>query len=231
MPKIDWAPGAGRRGRPIRRVVGMGQKQGLIVLCALFGLSVLVAGYAAIGGFDQPAKAAAGASGGAYGSGADGASGGSGGAPAANTPADPAAASKVLQASTQHYADVFAQGQKIVGHTRYADQAAYGKAFSDAKSPAAQFSAYRISPNPEADASYSAAATAARKKFGSHRPSAALGAWSTDMVKAKTDLSAWVGVAVRFQTGGASQGDLDAAAAKVTADLAAAKADAVAAGG
>ena len=32
MPKIDWTPGTGRRGRPLRKLVGMDQRQGLIAL-------------------------------------------------------------------------------------------------------------------------------------------------------------------------------------------------------
>ena len=35
MPKIDWTPGAGRRGRPIRNMLGITQRQGLILMGAL----------------------------------------------------------------------------------------------------------------------------------------------------------------------------------------------------
>jgi hypothetical protein len=231
MPKIDWTPGSGRRGRPIRTVLGLTQRQGLILMGALSGTMVLLAGFAAIGGFDGTAKAATSQS-------AGGAAGGGAavhpGSPATSTtaiPADPAKAAKLVQSSTQHYADLFAQGQKIVGHTRYGDQKAYGEAFADPKSAASLLAAYRTKPNPEADSSYSAAFADAGKAFGSTEPPAVLGTWSKDMVKVKTDLSAWVETAVQYQSGGAGQSDLDAAASKVTADLAAAKQDAGAVGG
>ncbi len=190
---------------------------------------LLLAGYAAIGGFDGSAKAATSQS--------PGGSGGLSQDPAAiatatsAVPADPAKASKLLQASTQHYADLLAQGQKIVGHTRYADPKAYGQAFTDPKSPAALFAAYRTKPNPEADSSYSDAFTKAGAAFGTATRPAALEKWSSAMVKAKNDLSAWVTLAVQYQSSTASQPDLGAAAALVTGDLATAKADAVAAGG
>ena len=230
MPKIDWTPGSGRRGRPIRNVLGITQRQGLILMGALSGTMMLLAGFAAIGGFDGTAKAATSQSSG----GADG--GGAAdhpvppGTPTTTIPADPAKAAKLVQSSTQHYADLFAQGQKIVGHTRYADQKAYGEAFANSKSAAALFAAYRTTPNPEADSTYSAAFADAGNAFGSTAPPAVLGTWSKDMVKVKTDLSTWVQTAVRYQSSAASQSDLEAAASKVTADLAAAKTDAGAVG-
>jgi hypothetical protein len=231
MPKIDWTPGTGRRGRPIRKMLGITQRQGLILMAGLAGVMVLLAGFAAIGGFDGSAKAATsqGSAGAASGGGAARQPGPS--TPTTTIPADPAKATKLLQASTQHYADLFAQGQKIVGEKRYADQKAYGEAFANPKSAAALFAAYRTKPNPEADSTYSAAFAEAGKAFGSTAPPAVLGQWSADMVKVKTDLSAWVGTAVQYQSSAASQGDLDSAAAKVTADLAAAKADAALVGG
>ncbi|NUR27513.1 MAG: hypothetical protein HOV83_17005 [Catenulispora sp.] len=218
MPKIDWTPGLGRRGRPLRRILGMGQRQGLIVLFSLAAVMVLVATISALGGFDDAPSASERYAGGAQN--VDGA----GGVPVVNDGAKGSAkAVELLQASTQHYSDLFAAGQKIIGTTRYADPAAYGRAYADPKSPAAQFVKYRQSPNPESDTSYLQTEDQAAAAYGG-RPKA-LRQWSSDMSKVKWDLGDWVAAAARFQRGEASQAELDAAAAKVTQDLAAAKGD------
>jgi hypothetical protein len=228
MRKIDWNPGLGRHGRPIRTLVGITQRQGLIVLSVLSGVMVLLAGYAAIGGFDHPVAAATSSAGRASGGG----SGGPGGGPAVVTssvspvPADPAKASKLLLASTQHFADMFAAGQKIVGHTRYADMRTLSQAVANKNSPAAQLIAYRDKPNPEADVTYTTALNQASQAFGTGTRPSGLEAWSTDMGKVHSDLTSWIGIAAQYQSSAATQADLDAAAAAVTADLTAAKADA-----
>jgi hypothetical protein len=231
VPKIDWNPGTGSRGRPIRTVLGIDQRQALILLSVLSGVMVLTAGYAALGGFDNPAAASAsspGASGGA-------AAGGGPGPRVATTsvspiPADPAKASKLLLASTQHYADMFAAGQKIVGHTQYPDLKAQSQAVATKTSPAAELIAYRQAPNPEADVTYLTVLSQAQAAFGTASPPAVLGTWSTDMGKVHDDLSSWVDTAVRYQSSSASQAQLNAAAGVVTADLAAAEAVATKAG-
>lgn len=227
MPKIDWTPGLGRHGRPLRRVLGMGQRQGLLVLSGLAAVIVLLAVVSALGGFsDDPAPAGAadraGTSQNADGAAADGAAG-------ADGLKGSAEASKVLTDSVQHYADLFATAQKIVGTTAYPDLMAYSKAYADPKSPAAVLAKFRISPNPESDTSYQAAADKAAAAYGKHR--SALNQWSHDMEQAKEDLASWIATAARFQQGAAKQADLDAAAVLVTKDLATAKGDIAAATG
>jgi hypothetical protein len=220
MPKIDWTPGSGAHGRPIRKMVGIDQRQGLILLSVVSGVMVLLAGFALIGGFNDPAPATK-----PPGLAADA----DRVAPTTTVspiPADPAKASKLLLASTQHYADMFAAGQKAVGHTRYANAKAASDAVADSGSPAAQLIAYRSKQNPEGDVGYTAAADDAFKAFGTAAPPTVLATWSTDMGKVHSDLTSWVGIAVKYQSGAAAQADLDAAATAVTADLAAAKTDA-----
>ena len=222
MPKIDWNPGRGRRGRPLRRVLGMGQHQGLLVMYGLAAVAVLFAFAAAFGVFDgsspKPAAPVAGA-----------ANTDSDGAPAAgaspSAPPDSSKATELLMASVQHYADLLATGQKIVGHTRYPSMSAYDDAFGDPRSPAAALAKFRSTPNPEADTSYlDAEQQAAAAYGGDHR--GALSQWLDDMAKAKTHLGQWVVTAGQYQQGSATQAALDAAVGAVNQDLANARSDA-----
>ncbi|WP_194907644.1 hypothetical protein [Catenulispora rubra] len=217
MPKIDWNPGRGRRGRPLRRVLGMGQQQGLLVMYGIAAVVVIFALAAAFGAVGGASPNAAGASGGAN-TNSDGS--GTGTAPA--VPKDSSKSTRILLASVQHYADLLASGQKIVGHTSYPGIAAYGQAFSDPKSPPAQFVKFRTAPDPEGDTTYLAAASQAAAAYGGDH-GGALDQWTNDMAKAKSDLGGWIVTAVRYQQGAATQATLDAAAATVTQDLATAK--------
>ncbi|NUR57646.1 MAG: hypothetical protein HOV87_02900 [Catenulispora sp.] len=223
MPKIDWTPGLGRRGRPLRRVLGMGQRQGLIVLSGLAAVIVLLAVISALGGFDDSGGVAADYRGRTDPNADGGAAGGADGAAGADGLTGSAEASKLLTASVQHYAGLFADGQKIVGTTHYPDAAAYGKAFLDKKSPAAALSAFRISSSLESDTSYLAAGNKAGAAYGHHH--SALNQWTRDMEQARADLASWVETAVQYQQAAAKQADLDAAASLVTQDLAKAQAD------
>lgn len=227
MSKIDWTPGHGRRGRPLRRVLGMGQRQGLLVMYGIAAVAVVFAMAAAFGAFDgSPAESAS--TGHDGGSGASGGSGAQGPESPKNT--DTSKSTQLLLGSVQHYADLLASGQKIVGHTHYAGIAAYGQAFSDAKSPAAVFAKYRESPNPEADTTYTDAEQQAAAAYGGdHR--GVFDQWLNDMAKVKSDLGDWVSTAARYQQGSASQTALDSAAASVTQDLAKARTDADSLGG
>lgn len=216
MPKIDWTPGQGRRGRPLRRVLGMGQRQGLLVMYGLALVAVLFAMAGACGAFgDSGPKPVGDKAGGTTNNGLI--------AGTPSIPPDASKATKLLLGSVQHYADLLATGQKIVGHTHYADLAAYSKAFGDPSSPAAQFTKFRTSPNPESDTSYvDVERQAAASYGGSH--GGTLDKWMNTMAKAKSDLGDWVATAAQYQRGAASQSALDAAASLVTQDLAAATA-------
>jgi hypothetical protein len=204
----------------------MGQKQGLLVMYGIAAVAVVFAMAAAFGAFDDsPAKAARQGDG-------SGASGGSGAQGPAGAPknTDTSKSTQLLLASVQHYADLLASGQKIVGHTHYASVTAYGQAFSNPKSPAATFAKYRVSPNPEADTTYTDAEQQAAAAYGGDH-SGAFDQWLNDMAKTKSDLGDWVSAAVQFQQGATSQAKLDAAAGLVTQDLAKAKADTGSLGG
>ena len=214
MPKIDWTPGHGRRGRPLRRVLGMGQQQGLLVMYGIAAVAILFAIAAALGAFNDSTPKASGQSMNPDGSG--------NGTESAAVPKDSAKSTQLLLGSVQHYADLLASGQKIVGHTHYADIAAYSKAFSDAKSPAAEFAQFRTSPNPESDTSYLDAEHQAAAAYGGDH-GGVLNQWLDDMAKVKSDLGDWVATAAQYQEGSATQAALDAAAATVTQDLATAK--------
>jgi hypothetical protein len=139
-------------------------------------------------------------------------------------PKDTSKATQTLLGSVQHYGDLLASGQKIVGHTHYAGIQAYGQAYANPKSPAATFAKFRTSPNPEGDTSYLDAERKAAAAYGGDHGDV-LDKWSRDMAKVKSDLGDWVATAAQYQQGAATQSALDAAAATVTQDLAAAKAD------
>lgn len=221
MPKIDWTPGQGKRGRPLRRVLGMGQQQGLIVMYGIAAAAVLFAVLTAFGAFDGSGPAPSGPTAGESTNPDGSVNGGAAGA----IPKDASKSTRFLLASVQHYADLLTNAQKIVGHTHYPTMIAYAQAFGDAKSPAAEFEKYRMSPNPEADTSYlNAERQAAAAYGGDHR--GRLDRWLNDMAKVKADLGDWVATAAQYQQGSATQATLDAAAAAVTQDLATAKTDA-----
>jgi len=218
VPKIDWNPGRGRRGRPLRRVLGMGQQQGLLVMYGIAAVAVIFALAAAFGAFGGSSpKSAAGTGGGAN---TD--SGGSGGGTAPAVPKDSSKSTQILLASVQHYADLLASGQKIVGHTRYPGIAAYGQAFGDPNSPAALFVKFRTTPNPEGDTTYLDAGRQAAASYGGDH-GGTFDKWTDDMANAKSDLGKWIATAVQYQQGAATQATLDAAAATVTQDLATAR--------
>lgn len=221
MPKIDWTPGQGRRGRPLRRVLGMGQQQGLIVMYGIAAVTVLLTVLAVLGAFDdsgpKPSNPTAGSTNpdGSVNTGAAGA-----------IPKDASKSTQFLLISVQHYADLLTNAQKIVGHTHYPTMTAYAQAFSDAKSPAAEFAKYRTSPNPEADTTYLNAERQAAAVYGGDH-GGRLDQWLKDMAKVKADLGDWVATAAQYQQGSVTQATLDAATATVTQDLATAKAAAL----
>jgi hypothetical protein len=223
MPRIDWTPGRGRRGRPVRRILGIDQRQGLLILGVLAGVMVLLAGYTLLGGFRSVRDSAfQGTVSRSSGSGVRG----SGTGPVV-MPTNAAGAAKAVTDSTAHYADMFTVGQQIIGGHGYASMQDFAKAFADPSSPAARFAQYRVDPNPEADTSYLTAFGEAASVLGETRP---LAAWKKDMTAVQAGLASWVDTAVRFQQGDATQSDVAAAGASVSASLAAARADAAAVG-
>jgi len=83
---------------------------------------------------------------------------------------------------------MFAAGQKVVGHTRYADVTTR---VTRSGARLAGRAARRVpgQANPEADVSYTTAFGQASTAFGTATPSQALAAWSRDMGKLHTDLT------------------------------------------
>jgi len=221
MPSIDWTPGRGRRGRPIRRILGIDQRQGLVILGVLAAVMVLLAGYTLLGGFRGVKDSAfQGTVSRSSGSGVKGPDAGP-----VVMPSNAAGAAKAVADSTEHYADMFTVGQQIVGTQGYATMQDFAKAVADPSSPAARFARYRVDPNPEADTSYLTAFGEAASVLGESGP---LAKWKKDMTAVQADLAAWAGTAVRFQQGAATPSDVAAAGASVSASLAAARADAAA---
>lgn len=202
----------------------MGQQQGLLVMYGLAAVAIVLATAAALGAFNGSGPTpSAQTTGGTTNTGLA-----AGGAPP--IPKDSTKSTQILLGSVQHYADLLASGQKIVGHTHYKDMTAYAQAFSDPASPAAQFSKFRTSPNPESDTTYlDADRQAAAAYAGDH--GARLDEWLRDMAKVKSDLGDWTATAAQYQQGSANQAALDAAAAAVTQDLATARGAAESLGG
>lgn len=199
----------------------MGQQQGLLVMYGLAAVAVLFAVAVAFGAFGgSGSQSSSGSAAGGTNANADGMAGG-----IVPVPKDSSKATQLLLGSVQHYTDLLASGQKIVGHTHYSGIAAYGEAFSDPKSPAAEFVKFRTAPNPESDTSYLDAEHQAAAAYGGDH-GGTLDKWLNDMAKAKSDLGTWVATAGQYQPGAATQSALDAAATTVTQDLAAAKVDA-----
>ena len=196
----------------------MGQQQGLLVMYGIAAVAILFAVAAAFGAFDDSPSASAGP-------GANANADGSGAGQSPPVPKDSTKTAQLLLGSVQHYADLLASGQKIVGHTHYKDMAAYGTAFSNPTSPAAAFAKFRMSPNPEADTTYLDAERQAAAAYGGDH-AGTLDQWLNDMAKVKSDLGDWVATAAQYQQGTAAQAALDTAATTVTQDLAKAKADA-----
>jgi hypothetical protein len=195
----------------------MGQQQGLFVMYGLAAVAVVFAMAAAFGAFDDSGSPSSGR--------ASTANTAPGIAGAAESPPAPKGATKstqILLGSVQHYADLLAAGQKIVGDTHYANATAYGSAFGDPNSPASQFSKFRTSPNPESDTTYLGAEGQAAAAYGGDH-GGRLDQWLKDMAKLKSDLGDWVATAGQYQQGAAPQAALDAAAGTVTQDLATAR--------
>jgi hypothetical protein len=135
-------------------------------------------------------------------------------------------AAAVLNNAIDHYASEFATGRAIVGTTRYADANAGLAALDDPNSAASKFSAWRTSTRIEQDVTtYQDAFTQADAGFNPADEPAAMGRWRDDTATVQSDINAWIQAAVGYQISAATQSDLDAAAAKVAADLKTAHAD------
>lgn len=197
----------------------MGQQQGLLVMYSLAAVAIVFAMAAAFGAFNDSPKA----TGQTAGANSNPENGGPGAAPSA-VPKDSTKTTRILDASVQHYADLLASGQKIVGHTHYPNMAAYGEAFTDPKSPAAQFAKFRESPNPESDTTYLDAEQQAAAAYGGDH-GGTLDKWQNDMAKVRSDLGDWVATAAEYQQGAATQATLNGAATVVGRDLAQARGD------
>lgn len=141
--------------------------------------------------------------------------------------ADRQAAYAILGASIARYQQEFVQGQQIVGHTQYPDGMTGLDAMNnDPNSAAAQFRDWRSNTGIERDISYQDAFGQADKHFTADNEPQAISTWRDDIANAQTDISQWISVATDYQISNKTQADLDQAAAKVSADIAAATADA-----
>jgi hypothetical protein len=135
-------------------------------------------------------------------------------------------AAAILTTATDHYAQAFAQGQAIVGTTQYADGNAGLDALQDPNSAASKFSAWRQSSKIEQDVmTYQNAFGDADSGFTAADEPASISTWRDDVGNVRADITQWVQTAVSYQISTATQADLDAAAAKVQADLKTARSD------
>lgn len=142
--------------------------------------------------------------------------------------ADRNAAYTILTASVAHYRQVFAQGRQVIGTTQYPDGQTGLAAMDDPTSAAARFRDWRASTKIEQDLSSQTAFAQADKNFTADNEPPSISTWQDDMGNLSSDIIKWVDVATSYQISSASQADLDQAAAKVTADLTKANADAAA---
>lgn len=131
----------------------------------------------------------------------------------------------ILTASVSHYQHLLALGQQALGGVQYANATAGLNAFSDPNSAASRFSAYRKNPNPESDLSFLAAFKKADNFYTAANEPDAISTWRDDMGTATSDLNEWVNLAVGWQIREKTTAQLQAAADKVTRDLAKAQAD------
>jgi hypothetical protein len=132
----------------------------------------------------------------------------------------------ILMASINHYAALLAEGERILGSTQYANATAGLDAFSDPDSAASRFSAYRKSPNPENDLSFTSAFEKADRYFTAANEPHAISDWRDEMIQAQGNLAHWVTDAVSWQIKEISTSKLEADASTVRNDLARAEIDA-----
>ena len=131
----------------------------------------------------------------------------------------------ILTGSVNHYALLVALGKQALGTTQYANANAGLAAFADPNSAASRFRDYRAKSNAERDLFYLKAFQRADSYYTAANEPAAISTWRDDMTQMTGDLIQWVNVAVDWQIRNASTAKLQAAAARVDADLAKAKRD------
>jgi len=141
------------------------------------------------------------------------------------TAADKEKIGAILTASVTHYQHLLALGQQALGGVQYANATAGLNAFNDPNSAASRFSAYRKNPNPESDLSFLAAFKKADNFYTAANEPDSISTWRDDMGTATSDLNEWVNLAVGWQIREKTTAQLQAAADKVTRDLARAQAD------
>lgn len=129
----------------------------------------------------------------------------------------------MLSASTDHYAQLLAQGKAILGTTQYTSTAQGTSALHDPNSPASKFSAFRnnycIISDPGANA------MDAYRQSSDMASSGAVDSWSEHINTAASDFCLWTQGAADWEIGKVTSTQLHADEQKVTADLAQARKD------
>lgn len=131
----------------------------------------------------------------------------------------------ILTTNVSHYQHLLDLGKQALGSTQYATAIEGDAAFSDPNTAASRFRDYRSSSNAERDLSFLSAFKKADDFYTAANEPDAIGTWRDDMSNLQGDLIEWINVAVGWQIREKTTAQLDAAEARVTRDLAKARAD------
>jgi predicted 3-demethylubiquinone-9 3-methyltransferase (glyoxalase superfamily) len=134
--------------------------------------------------------------------------------------ADKAKVVAILSDNDKHYADIFKQGQNILGTTQYSDGQAGLTAMEDPNSAASQYSAYQKNPNPCSDFSSNDAFKKADAYYNADNETNGIRSWQTDTSQFSSDLCQWVNKGVSWQISEITTAQLQTYADKVSQDLA-----------
>jgi hypothetical protein len=133
----------------------------------------------------------------------------------------------ILEAATNHYADLLTQGQTALGTTQYSDPYAGIAAFNDPNSAASRFSSWRKTSGAEQDVqTYMNAFTAADAFYNAkNEPTDAITSWRDDISQVQADLIQWIQTAVGWQIIESTSADLQRCVSVFQTDLSKARAD------
>lgn len=105
----------------------------------------------------------------------------------------------IITANTNHFKQLWSDGQTALGTTQYADAYAGLDAINDPSSNASKFSQYKQTENPANDNSMNTALQQADKYYPSNVSDDALNTWRLDMITLSSDMGLWVNDATSWQ--------------------------------
>jgi hypothetical protein len=133
--------------------------------------------------------------------------------------ADRAKVVAILSDNNKHYADIFKQGQDILGTQQYPDGQAGLNAMEDPNSAASKFREYQKSPNPCGDFTSNDAFKKADAYYNANNETNGIRSWQNDSSPLSSDLCQWVHKAVDWQISSITTAQLKTYTDKVTQDL------------